>query len=192
MYAHKIITPPSDLPVTLARAKEHLRVLHDDEDNMILLYIAAATAHAEQYLQRKLMPQTAQEKRPFPHSNCPLELSANPVRSITSFSYWNNDVIEAEVEIEETDYQIDKQSSIATLYPKPNQYWPQTSDRILPVTIVYEVGYEDQTAIPQDIIHAILLLLTTMYERREDTVKQLPTMAENLLNRHKIHTAQWH
>lgn len=57
----ELITPPTDPVVTLAEAKDHLRVSHDDEDWLIAGLIDAATAHLDGVggvLGRALNPQT--------------------------------------------------------------------------------------------------------------------------------------
>lgn len=56
-----LVSPPASLPVTLAEAKAHCRVDHDDEDALIEAYIAAAVAHLDGWrgvLGRAIMPQT--------------------------------------------------------------------------------------------------------------------------------------
>lgn len=56
-----IVTPPASKPVTLADAKEHLRVDHDDEDAVIAALLDTAVAHLDGWtgvLGRAIMPQT--------------------------------------------------------------------------------------------------------------------------------------
>ena len=60
-----LVTPPTAEPVTLPDMKAHLRVDHDDEDELISLLIDGATAHLDGWrgvLGRAILPQTwAQE-----------------------------------------------------------------------------------------------------------------------------------
>lgn len=56
-----LVTPPASKPVTLADAKEHLRVDHDDEDAVIAALLDTAVAHLDGWsgvLGRAIMPQT--------------------------------------------------------------------------------------------------------------------------------------
>ncbi|MDU9400614.1 head-tail connector protein, partial [Pseudomonas sp. zfem003] len=41
--------------VDLARAKEHLRIEHDEEDNLIQAYLDAARAHVEAFCDRTIV-----------------------------------------------------------------------------------------------------------------------------------------
>jgi len=53
-----LVTAPNYYALSLAGAKEHLRVDHTDDDSYISLLIGAATEKAEEYLCRKLITQT--------------------------------------------------------------------------------------------------------------------------------------
>jgi uncharacterized phiE125 gp8 family phage protein len=56
-----LVTPPADVPVSLAAAKAHLRVSHGDEDALIGGYLAAAVAYLDGWrgvLGRAIMAQT--------------------------------------------------------------------------------------------------------------------------------------
>lgn len=56
-----LVTPPASKPVTLADAKDHLRVDHDDEDAVIAALLDAAVSHLDGWtgvLGRAIMPQT--------------------------------------------------------------------------------------------------------------------------------------
>ena len=53
-YSATPIDSPTE-PVTLARAKQHLRVLHSEEDDLIQDYITAARYWVEQYIQKPVV-----------------------------------------------------------------------------------------------------------------------------------------
>ncbi len=42
-----LVTAPTDLPVTLDEVKRHLRIDHDDDDDLIGVYLAAAVGHLD-------------------------------------------------------------------------------------------------------------------------------------------------
>lgn len=51
----RVINPPQTTPVSLSEMKEHLRVVHTDEDQYITLLVEAATRITERYLGRRLI-----------------------------------------------------------------------------------------------------------------------------------------
>lgn len=56
-----LVTPPASLPVTVAEAKEHAQIEHDDHDAVLTGMITAATAQLDALtgtLGRAIMPQT--------------------------------------------------------------------------------------------------------------------------------------
>ena len=53
-----LLAPPEDEALTLAEAKQFLRIEHDAEDAVIAAAIAAARGAAEEYLRLVLLPQT--------------------------------------------------------------------------------------------------------------------------------------
>ena len=55
---YRLIVPPTVEPVTLALAKEHLRVDFTDDDNVIGLYITAAREYVENWLNIAIYQQT--------------------------------------------------------------------------------------------------------------------------------------
>jgi uncharacterized phiE125 gp8 family phage protein len=57
----QLVTPPTELPVSLSMAKRHCRVDHNDDDSVIDIYIGSATKTLDGKdgtLGRCLMPQT--------------------------------------------------------------------------------------------------------------------------------------
>lgn len=63
----ELVTAPTADLVTLAEMKQHLRVTHDAEDDLIQAYINAAMAHLDGWrglLGRAIMPQTWQQELP--------------------------------------------------------------------------------------------------------------------------------
>jgi uncharacterized phiE125 gp8 family phage protein len=85
----KLITPPATYPLTLAQAKEHLRVETDDEDTLITSYLDAATQLIEAQTGLCLVTQTWE----YHISNLffTLTLPKMPVQSITSIKYYDTD-----------------------------------------------------------------------------------------------------
>src|SRR5690348_7921169 len=66
-----LVDPPTAPVMTLAQAKAHLRISHSDDDALITGIVNAATKHAENQMQRVLMPQTWELRLDsFPNQPC--------------------------------------------------------------------------------------------------------------------------
>jgi hypothetical protein len=68
--------------------------------------------------------------------------------------------------MEDTNYKLRKSSTIGCKEIKFESY-PETAERDDAVIIEIQQGYEPET-LPKPIYQAILLMVTSMYERRED------------------------
>lgn len=78
----ELLVPPGDAVVTLGEAKDHLRVLHDDEDALIASLIETATAYLDGLdgvLGRALGPQTW--RAVFSEGSCTDRLPIGPIVS---------------------------------------------------------------------------------------------------------------
>ena len=81
--ALQLVTPPSSEPLTLAQAKNFLRVEHTADDDAITRAISVARYFAEHYLRLALLPQTWDYSKANPET-CTLRLPFGPAQSITS------------------------------------------------------------------------------------------------------------
>ena len=81
--ALRLITPPISEPLTLAQAKNFLRIEHSADDEAIVRAITAARAFAEHYLRLALLPQTWEYTKANLESGT-LRLPFGPAQTITS------------------------------------------------------------------------------------------------------------
>lgn len=188
---YKVSTPPATEPITLTDVKNNLKVDTTDDDTLIELLIKAAREYVEIYTGRALLEQTIQERLDcFPiqtDSNLvgSIELRFAPLKTFTHLKYINSDGVETTL-VENTDYKIDTFSEPPRIYPEYNKTWPTIRDEPLAVIIEYVAGYSTASDVPAPIRKAMLLIVAKMYEQREDSVKNLPTMSRWLLNTQKI------
>lgn len=183
--ASRLITEPVSEPVTLDETKDFIRVTHTDDDGLIGLLIKAAREHAEMITGRALMPQTwALYLKDFPYG-IPLELPLAPVRDITAVKYWNSDG--SEISLAPSVYETNVRGELETFGLAYMQSWPALqAGRMLPVTIEYQVGYDDADSVPAGIKGAILQLVSHWYNVREPVVvgtsaMEIPLTVERLL-----------
>lgn len=166
MLAPVRVTPPSMLPVSLAEAKAHLRVDHDEDDVVIEAYIAAAVDHLDGWtgiLGRCLVEQTWQQDF---EAACPVLLPLGPIIEVVSVSF--TDAAGAPVTVDPEDYnlKVDAGGRARVEF---------ASDVLLsgPIRITYKAGYpittgdEPASTVPPAIKVAIMLMVGNWYENRE-------------------------
>lgn len=172
------VTYSSDLPVTVATAKQHLRVTHSSEDTLIELYLRAAIRVVEESAHITLLPATVtQIFDTIPAPGQYLDLSL-PLTSLTSLSY---NTVEAPA-----DFTTFTGGVVDAAYNRPRVYAPDGWPSCWQFKAIYSSGYATADAIPKPLIVAVLLTLSDMYENRTDSIKQLPTAVDYLIHPFKV------
>lgn len=186
-FGLKQITPPASEPITLAKAKSHLRVTFTDDDDDITAWIRAARAKFEHETGRQLI--TAGFRftfDDFPRGGGPIYLPKAPLQQIDSFTYLDlsGDVVEM---VEGVDYLVDSAREPGQLYLPSGVYWPLELRQANAIEIEFTAGYGDD---PEDVdplaIAALRLLIGKCYEHREDiitgtSVSELPDGASSIM-----------
>lgn len=162
----KLITPPAALPVTLTEAKAHLRVTHDEEDQLIHTYMAAATARldgAEGYLGRCLLPQTWEYT--LARFTGPIRLPLPPCQSIDAITY--TDTTGTAVVLDPAAYDVAGLGTGEGAIVYPLDGWPATASRPDAVKIRFTAGSD---TVPEPIHAAILKRVLHLYDNRDSVV----------------------
>jgi uncharacterized phiE125 gp8 family phage protein len=185
------VAAASGLPFSVADAKDHLHVDGTDHDDYIQLLIKAAYKNVEQTIQRPIMSrQWVQYFDKFPINYGINEYTGLPnlyyfllywgnVTAVAHVKYYNT----ANVLTTFTDYATDLIADRARIVINSGVTIPDTYDRPNAVAVTYTAGF---ATIPDDIIAAMKLIVGELFEKRENTVKQLPTAAEWLLAPYKL------
>jgi uncharacterized phiE125 gp8 family phage protein len=164
----RLITPPTETPVSLPEVKTHLRIDHSDEDSYLTSLIAVATATLDGrdgLLGRALMPQTWElVLDQFPGGA--IEIPLGPLISVTSVAYVDPDEVAQVVAADS--YVADTESRDGWIVPIAGFSWPTTVGGINAVRIRYVAGYE---TIPAPIKHAVLMIIGRLYASRGETVR---------------------
>ncbi len=155
----------SGLAVLLADAKAHLRVDHDQEDDLITRLIHAATDVAQSFTGRQIRLATVSLSLPrLPSGRDLLYLPRPQMNEVTVCNYYNPN----ENQIDLSSSIIAYPGDISAIEPSVNTTWPSvTSQRSFPVSVSYSAGYLTTADVPELIKQAILLLVGHMYENRE-------------------------
>lgn len=192
---YKIVTQVLTEPVSLSEARKHLRIeafgspaKHPD-DRYVEGLIAASREWCEQYTRRALATQTVDYAlNGFPEV---IELPLAPLQSVTSITYL--DQAGTSQTLSTSVYYIDYFDS--KIYLNSNQVWPATSNRENSVIVEYVAGYdEEDTPLPNPIKSAILLLVGSFYENRQEdqmagtrvSFNSLPMGVYNLLQPYRL------
>ena len=162
-----LTTPPDEEPVTLEKAREHLRDPPSFDE--LTAMIVAARQQAEAYTQRAFITQTwtASWSR-FPGIAAGLVLPFPPLQSVTSVAYFDTSNTQQTL-TENTHFLVDaaSQPGVVTPHVQDHTTWPATDGRNNAVEVVYVAGYGAAAAVPQAIKHAILLMVGDMFQHRE-------------------------
>lgn len=188
------IVAPEAAPLSLAAAKEVLKVEHDQEDALIESLIEAATELLDGDkgdLGLCLEPQTWEWTRPgfaTPYGE-PLRLPLAPVISIEAIEYLDPDG--ALQTLASDAYQLDPDCTPARLYRAPWASWPAVAGSPAAVTIRFRAGHPEGT--PAPLLNVMRMLITRWFYYRNDvsvgkSVAELPFGAERLIRKYRV----WH
>lgn len=154
---------PATMPVSLAEAKAHLRVDHDDQDDLITAQIKAATAYLDGYsgiLGRALITQTWRQDFAAFADRLPLPVS--PVIAIASIIYF--DVGNMQQILDAGVYDLIAEARGAYVALQPQQSWPVTFNRADAVSITFTAGFGAAADVPEPIRQAILLIVQRLFD----------------------------
>jgi uncharacterized phiE125 gp8 family phage protein len=163
-------------PVTLAEAKTHLGEVWNDQDALITGLITAARERAEDATNRSLVDKTIELTLDGMPEAMYVRLYRGPLKAITSVKYMDADT-GVMTEVDSDIYKLDDRIEPARLYFSET---PNIKTGYNTLQITYTVGYGNITEnnavvkvnpFPVTIKQAILMMVRTMYDFRDDMVK---------------------
>lgn len=162
-----LVAGPAVEPVTLAEAKEHIRLEVTDDDAYVSALIVAARQYVEKISWRAFVNQTWMLT--LEGFMDPIELPRGKLVSVTSVQYL--DVNNVSQIVPTTVYELDTFSVPGRILLRHDQQWPDTLARWNAVNITYVVGSGPSAAdVPEPVKHVIKLLVSQMYEHRTPEV----------------------
>ena len=182
-------TAPTATPVSLAEAKTHLRVTGSDDDTYITTLIDVATQTAEEFLNLKLMSQTwVLYLDQFP-DYFDLLVGTLKTADIGAIKYYNDSNVLTT--LASSNYFLDEFHRPTRIYFADDATIPDTYDRPNAVQLEFTLGYTTGSNVPAPIRQAILLMIGTYYEIRQDVVTgtiatHIPKTSEFLLRQYRI------
>ncbi len=167
----------SDRPVTVAEAKEHLRIVDfTDDDTYIGLLIDAATTWCEDFCDRTFADKAytvAFDDWPADRIELPrppLRLNATASSATVTISYVDTSGTTQTLTWSQSgtqDFRLDRDHVPALAYPLYLDDWPSVRLDDKSVQITYLAGYSGAANVPVPLKHAIKLLVGHWYANRE-------------------------
>ncbi len=182
-----LTSTPEIEPVTIDEARDHLRISGQTDE--VTRLIKAARGPIERYLNRALITQTwdayydywcDEFKLPYP-----------PLQTVDSVKYINSSG--TETTLAPSQYWVTNNEP-AALVRRYDTVWPQLQlGRPQAIKIGVTVGYGDEvTDVPEEIRHAIKLLMTDLYENRGTVVlgavSKIPNYIIDMIHSYRIYT----
>lgn len=184
VWRDDVVTPSMIEVVELAFVRDqHLRVSHTAEDDYISRLVRVAVVAAEHFTHRAIGVQTRRltiDAR-FP---CELWVGYPPVVRIDAVRYIDPDG--QEQTLDEAAYDVDR-PVVAPLcrrtriVPAYGTTWPETRCQVGAVYVDYTAGYVTEgtspmePAIPEDLVHGMLLVVGELYKQRSLSVNPQAT-----------------
>lgn len=176
----QLVTGPVEEPITLAEAKNHLRIDYSDDDALIQSQIIAVREYAETATNRAFVAQTWKYvldafpsvpsqalswQAAFGQFNLPFP----PLQSVTSIVWL--DTAGNPTTVSSSDYVVDAASEPARVALAYGKSWPSNPlQTIAGVQVTYAAGYASAAKVPESIKQMVKLLLGSYYQNREDVV----------------------
>jgi uncharacterized phiE125 gp8 family phage protein len=181
---------PAATAVSLAEAKAHLRVLHDEDDDYITALIAQATEHLEGrngIVGRAMVTQSWEYRiDAFPSCNR-IELPMPPLQTVASIKYIDSDGVEQTLAT--SVYAVDTGTLVGQVRLKYGQSWPATRAEEFAVRITFTAGYGAASAVPAPLKAAMKLLIGHWYVNRDmgmDLPQGAPFAIEALITPYRL------
>lgn len=162
------VVAPAAAPVSLAEAKAHLRVDHDEDDARIEAAISAATGHLDGYdgiLGRALMVQRWRQHFAFWPASRTLELPLAPVTSIVEVR--SRAPSGAETVLDGASYRLLSAAARPVVLLSLNAVLPDLDTAPDAVSVTYVAGYGIAEDVPPPLRSAILLMVGDLFRFTE-------------------------
>jgi uncharacterized phiE125 gp8 family phage protein len=167
MHKTQLVTAPTEDPITVAEAKDHLNIRGNSRDTYINGLISAVTKAVETYLHRALITQSWKVFYDRFHDH--MKIPFGSLQTVTGITYY--DLNGNAQTFSNSLYWVVKETDPACIIRKYEVTFPETQyGRPNAVEIAFTCGYGSASAVPEPIKHAMKLMLTNYFEHRGDIV----------------------
>jgi uncharacterized phiE125 gp8 family phage protein len=176
-----LTTPPLAEPITLAEAKAHLRITHNDDDAYVQRLVTAARRQIEARLGLSLITQGwSLFLDRWPEQGA-ARVALHPVQQVTDIiTYGEQDT---PATLDPAHYFLDNKSRPARIVLRSGRPFPVPGRTINGIEIKFVAGFGAAAAtVPDEIRQALLLTVAAWYADRGETESGfLPLMARELI-----------
>ena len=182
-----IVTAPATDPVTLAEAKEHLRIdeANTAESALITAFITASTDYCEKLQNRAFITQVWDlTLERFPVGDI-ISIPLPPLQAISSVVYYGTGGTANTLTA--STYIVDTSSEPGRVSLAFNEVWPTIDlQPVNGVVVKFVAGYGTASSVTEMQKQAVKLMVGHMYENRENTeaggVRALKTIPDGVFN----------
>jgi uncharacterized phiE125 gp8 family phage protein len=154
-------------PITLADAKDHLKVTSTGEDSVIGFELSAACKYLENEMGVQMITCGWEGYlNCFPNTTY-IEFPLSPITGVSKVEYFATNGI-AYTEFAAANYIFDDVHKPPRLYLAPGCSWPGTEPRVNAVKVTFNAGHNLASDIPPNWIQALKLAITFFHEHRGD------------------------
>lgn len=181
-----LVLPAAGLAVTIAEARENLRVGDEISDGLVEAWIRGVTSYAEHETGRSILRQewevTLDTLPPA------IRLLHPPIIEVISLKFF--DVAGQQQQLDPQDYLVDVKSAPGWIVPAPGLTWPATLDRVNAVEVRFASGYGEQSSDTPDGLR--LFILAKLVEQFDPAIRPeretvQATFIDSLLDRYKVY-----
>lgn len=190
----KLVTAPTEQPLSTAEAKLHLRIDEDQtsEDALVADLVRAASEYCEGLQRRAYVTQTWKftlDAFPWNSDGGAILVPKPPLQSVTSIKYV--DSTGALVTLDSSEYTVDAVSQPGRIVPAYGKSWPTTRSVPNAVEVEFVCGYGLGAVVPFAEKQAMKLLTGHWYLHREaamggDVPAEIALAVTSLLSRNRI------
>jgi uncharacterized phiE125 gp8 family phage protein len=159
-----LLSGPAVEPITLAEAKQFIRVEHNDDDDIIAALIAGARIHVETQTRRALITQSWRLTRDvWPELGC-IPVLPVPLRTLDAARVYRSDGSTLAIDV--AVFAVDKVAAPARLAFTRGAF-PVPERTVAGIEVDVTCGYGNAPAnVPEPLRQAIRLLVAHWYENR--------------------------
>lgn len=170
----RVVTPPGATPVSLLEAKVHLRLEESLDDSYVSTLIEAARSYVEKTCERALVRTTVELTTAAPETwGAVVRLVGGALQStadVLSVTYLDTADVVQTLPLADVAVVLGGDATPSLLLPAYGVSWPLMSERPDALRVQYRVGWATAAEVPAPLRHAVLLMLSQLYEHRTPEV----------------------